>query len=129
MNQEQIALITKWENTKATLDKAKKEELALRKQIEKELFPNPKLGVNNLPLSEGWVLKLTAKETKSVDQAVLISVIERLPADVADKAIKVTYAINQKAMDFIDNDSIALLNTAVTTKPAPPTLTITETKR
>jgi len=129
MNQEQIDKLTLWEETQQKLTRLKAQELKLRKEIFADMFPNPKLGVNNIPLNADWILQGTAKESKSVDQAVLVTVINNLSATAADKAVKLTYGINYKAFEFIDDNDKALLMSAVTTKPATPTLKITKPKR
>ena len=129
MNKVQAAKLSEWEDTADELKILKSREMRLRKELFEELFPVPKLGVNNLTLNEEWILQGTAKETKKVDQEVMANIIDHLSVTAADKAIKITYSINYAAFDFIDDNDQALLLSAVTTKPAAPTLKISKPKR
>jgi hypothetical protein len=64
MNETRKRLLTvQWTVAKATLDRAKKREAALRAEIAAEFFPSPKLGVNRLDLDGQRDLKLTAKRS------------------------------------------------------------------
>jgi hypothetical protein len=56
-------LAVQWAVAKASLERAKKREAALRSEIANEFFPMPKKGVNRVGLDDGTDFKLTAKQT------------------------------------------------------------------
>lgn len=63
--------LNKWYKLHEELEDIKNQELMLRRKIFGAYFTNPKEGVNNVPLSEGWILKGEYKINRSVDVASL----------------------------------------------------------
>ena len=65
--------LNEWYKLHEQLSALKAKEALLRGKIFKGMFPNPVEGTNNVPLSEGWVLKGKHVINRSVDQAALTS--------------------------------------------------------
>lgn len=59
--------IIEWEDKKKKLAVLKVEEMALRMRIYKHFFKTPQEGTNDVPLSEGWLLKAQRKIDRKVD--------------------------------------------------------------
>lgn len=55
MTQDQVLL--KWKDLQEAVTKAKEAEMEMRKYIVKRAFPQPKEGMNNLDLGQGYILK------------------------------------------------------------------------
>ena len=76
--QDQLA---EWNEISTWLDKAKKREMELRVSIARHFFPTPVEGVNKTLLPDGSELKVTHKINRSLDIAVLDTVMNELPPD------------------------------------------------
>lgn len=59
MNEDALLLL--WQNKKDAIEKAKAEEMELRKYIVKREFPKPNEGMNNKDLGNGYTLKASVK--------------------------------------------------------------------
>ena len=59
MNEDQLLLL--WQDKKNAIERAKVEEMDLRKYIVKREFPKPTEGMNNKDLGNGYVLKAAIK--------------------------------------------------------------------
>lgn len=57
-------VLAEWEKAAADLEEAKPREMALRKQVMSLAFANPKIGTNDYPLNNGYVLKAQHKVTR-----------------------------------------------------------------
>ncbi len=121
--------LARWEEVSQQLADLKKEELTLRKELFTTFFPNPELGVNNLPLNADYVLKGTSKVSKTVDAAALDSIMPRLSDSAKDRVIKFKPSIDFKAFEYVDDFDKALIQECIVTKPATPTLAIVKPKR
>lgn len=58
---ERDRLLSVWEAAKDTLARAKESEMEARTAVTKFAFPTPKEGMNNLPLNNGYTLKMGHK--------------------------------------------------------------------
>lgn len=74
-----IEQIIEWDNCKKQLAEVKAREALLRSRIARILFPNPVEGSrNDLPLAQGWILKLTHVINRKLDEAAWKSGAESL---------------------------------------------------
>lgn len=62
-------LILNWENAKKTLESVKLTEMDLRKQVVAAMFPDPRVGVNNVDLGRGYTLKYTRSLEYGLDKS------------------------------------------------------------
>lgn len=72
------AELAEWYKVKTELNKLKQKEGLLRHRIFGKCFPNPKVGINNYDLSNGYVLKGKYEENTSVDEGAFGAIAEQM---------------------------------------------------
>lgn len=76
MTEDQRALVIGWFNSLEEAKKAKaivEAEQAMRKEVIKICFPNPKEGTNHFDLGDGYVLTLNYKIDRKLDDAAFLA--------------------------------------------------------
>ncbi len=114
------ARIMAWTKAKAELAKAKDREMDLRKSISKELFPAPTEGVNTHELGKGYKIKMTHKLNRTIDEASLSSVLERLPN--AEECVKYKPELAIKKFKALSDEDRLIFEECLVTKPGAPAL-------
>ncbi|MGE4486336.1 MAG: hypothetical protein AB7C95_00750 [Synergistaceae bacterium] len=114
------ARIMAWTKAKADLAKAKDREMNLRKSITTELFPSPVEGVNTHELGKGYKIKMTHKLNRTIDEAALASVLERLPQ--AEECVKMKPSLAIKKFKALKDEDRLIFEECLVTKPGSPTL-------
>ena len=108
------------------------EEAARKRRLQAEdvitgLVKNEKpAGAKSLECGN-WKVSVTNKVTHSLDQDVVREIIDDLPDE--QSAVKLKYELSMtglKSMMEYYPEAVAILNRAMTTKPAKPTIKITE---
>lgn len=124
--------IERWYQVSEQLGKLKIEELALRKEIFGEAFPNPTEGSkeNKMDLAAGWILQGDHKINRKVDEAVVAT----LQADdntraLIDRCFEWKPKLKLAAFKALDSDELNLLADAVTETPGTPSLKVVLPKR
>ena len=139
------AKLAEHENAKTQLEYWKKIEGELRQEIFRNVFANPKEGVNNFVIGNGMTLKAkhtinyTLKETKEgAETSAILDQIEKLGNEgsfLAERLVswKPDLSLKEyKELDPANNDTHkqikALVDTVLTTKPGMPTLEVVPTR-
>lgn len=122
-------VVAEWHKVAAKLKKLKKLEAALRKEVVAN-FVAPALGVNRQDLGDGYSLKLTHKETISVDNGML----QALTLDMEEAGIPIDMLIDRKptlvksVYNKLSEDNLYLFDQVLIVKDAAPSLEIVENK-
>lgn len=119
-------LLLSWKKAQEAAREAIAAEMALRQVIYKASFEDPKEGTNHKPLANGWSLNGVRKVNRTVDKAVLPSVVERLK----EKKIPIELVIAYKPSLINDGyknlqpEIKAIVDEAITAKEGAPSLEI-----
>lgn len=123
--------IERWYVVAEQLAKAKEEEMTLRKKIAKTYFPDPVEGVNDVPMSDGWVMKMTYKiDRKIISEKFALLQDEFKTAKLPLKDLvrfKPDLAVGEYKK--LTEEQRKLFDKAMEIKPGAPTLEITKPKR
>lgn len=115
-----------WYQVSEQLREIKKQELALRKQVVEEYFPELEEGANVCEIEGDATLTATLPYNYSVDQDTLDEGLEHVPATKRDKLItwkpSMSLAVYRKLTKKARN---AFTAECVTVKPGTPSLKIT----
>lgn len=109
-------------------------EQELRKEVAALFFLEPKEGVNNFDLDAGYKLKLTHKIDRKLDEAALDAVKAKLREEFQvnpDALVVMKPSLDTKAykgLCLTNPDAAKVFDTALTIKPASPTLEIVAPK-
>lgn len=128
MTPEQLTVILAWQSAQTELKVAKEAEMALRKRIAEMCFPIPHEGANRIAISDKESLTLTHKFTRSIDEAVLASTLERLPNGFGDSLIRTKPTLILKAYKALPEHQRRIFDDCIVTKPSAPTITIAASK-
>lgn len=112
--------IMDWTSVQAQLAHLKAREMEMRKDIAAELFPDPDEGTNTYELGKGYKLKLKHTLRRTIDEAVLPSVLERLPH--AEACIKNKPELVIKQYKKLQGDDLLIFEECLITKPGSPSL-------
>jgi hypothetical protein len=126
-----------WDEIQEEAAKYKDTEMMARKAIFKKAFPTYKLGVNNYPLFNGWILKGTGKLNYRIDKEMFPQVSEGLASmDLAiDDYLKVAYSLAEGPYNKIVKDESlnktvgTVLRQMITSSEGAPTLEIIKPRR
>lgn len=130
---ERMRLLQNWNTAVAQVAAVKPlitQEQELRKAVMAEFFPEPKEGVNNLDMGQGWTLKGTYKVDRKVDEAVLPAVQEQLRelGVNADTLVKYEPKLATAAYRALSEQARLVFDTALTIKPGSPTVELVPPK-
>ena len=124
--------VERWYQVSEQLGKLKVEELALRKEIFAEAFPNPVEGSkeNKLPLAAGWILQGDHKINRKVDEAVVATLqAGDNTRGLVDTCFEWKPKLKLAAFKALDGEDLNLLADAVTETPGTPSLKVVLPKR
>jgi hypothetical protein len=120
-----------WYSLQAELERVKTAELVLRNKIFKYYFKNPKVGVNNHDLTQGWVLKGEYKLNYKVD----IPLFTTLKAGFAEAGLPVDDLVKYKpemsvtAYKALTEEQRRAFDQVLEIKPGTPALSIVLPKK
>lgn len=125
--EESAALISKWQKQVKALDKAKKMEEELRKEVlalAKQLEPNlPDEGTSKIAL-DGKTLKVVTKLNRRIDEATLSDVRNKLPPDVFNAVFRFKPDLVTSGYRTLDDIQRKIVDSTLIIKPATPTITL-----
>lgn len=143
MNEDQLLML--WQDKKAAIERAKEEEMELRKYIVKREFPKPNEGMNNKDLGNGYTLKANVKYNYNLaDNDTVEMVLHKISnmgnqgSAIADRLVswKPSFLLTEyrqlqedkeKGSKFA-SDCLDAINEMLTITEAAPTLEIREPK-
>lgn len=119
--------LTRWHNLQKQLEPYKKlqeQEMALRKEIIAEMFPNALEGTNVLQLGNGWRLRATIKLDRKVEVEKLAATKEELIKRGVnpDRLLRYKPELVVKEYRTLTEEQQKVMDYAITTKPASPQL-------
>jgi hypothetical protein len=126
-----------WDQLQEELGRIKDLEMLARKAIFKKAWPSYKIGVNNYPLMNGWMLKGTGKINYRLDKDMFPQVRTGLASMglSLDDYIRVAYSLaegpyNKIVADESQNKTAgAVLRQMITSSEGAPTLEIVKPRR
>lgn len=126
-----IKKVERWFEIDKQLSVLKAEEIALRKEIFTEAFPNPVEGSKNkMPLAAGWILQGDHKINRKVDEAVVRTLATGdNTAPLIDRCFNFKPSLILKEFKALEGDDLNLLADAVTETPGTPSLKVVLPKR
>ena len=119
--------VEEWKEAKAELDRFKRLEMKLRKELFAEVFPTPKEGTNKTELA-GFAFKGVHKLNYTLEEALVPNVrsaLQKLNVN-PDTIFKVKVNLIKKGFENLTGQAKEILEEAVTVKAGSPTLTIVE---
>lgn len=124
MNKDTLVRLGEWAAVTDQLASLKAYESALRKEIFTALFPTPCEGTNTVALPEGWRAKGTYVLNRTLDEAALPAVLEKLRSMQAPVDLLVTYPPKLSVSTYrkLDAKAQRILEQAMETKPGMPGL-------
>lgn len=131
LSQDQLNKITEWTQKSASLKEVKPAEMSLRKEVFGFAFPDPKKGVNKLPLYNGYILKATYKIEKYLDKAALPAILKAMEEKregSTEGLIRYKPELDAKAYGALDDEMKKIFDECITEKPASPALEMVEPK-
>lgn len=133
LTQEQIDVLTEWQNTVAQVVAFKptvEKEMTLRKKAMELFFPAAKEGVNSLALPGDWTLKGTAKMDRKIDEAALPAVKEKMIEMEfnPDLLIRNEPVLNTKIYKTLSDELRKVFDHAIIMKPSSPSLELVPPK-
>jgi hypothetical protein len=123
--------INEWFAVAARLAADKVREMELRKKIFGFFFQAPEEGVNNVPMSEGWVMKGTYKIDRKPKEELLATHAEELAAAnlPLKDLIKLTPSLSVTAYKKLTDEQRKVFDKVLEIKPGAPSLEITKPKK
>jgi hypothetical protein len=124
-----MEVVAEWHKVAAKLKKLKKLEATLRKEVVAN-FVKPVLGVNRQDLGDGYSLKLTHKETITIDNGML----QAMTLDMEEAGIPIDMLIDRKptlvksVYNKLSEDNLYLFDQILIVKAAAPSIEIVENK-
>lgn len=126
-----------WSQLEVEASKLKNLEMMARKAVFKKAWPSYRIGVNNYPLMNGWLLKGTGKINYTVDKEMFPQVSEGLASMgmAIDDYLRVSYnlaegAYNKIVADEQQNQTVGtVLRQMITSSEGAPTLEIVKPRR
>ena len=118
------AILKDWSEMVAWLSKAKEDEMVLRKQLIEHFFPDPTEGTNKVEY-ENHIFVFNNQYKRDIDQAVLDSVLEKLPEGTEDKCIKYKPSLIKKGYDALPAHLKKKFDQALIVKPGSLNLKVT----
>jgi len=122
-------LIRQWNEAAQHLTHYKDLEMKLRKQVFAHAFQGAQEGVNEVDLENEWTLKATVPYTRTLDQAKVPDVLKALKkAKAPETLIKTKYELGIADYRKLDDDTRAIVDAILTTKPGTPALELHQPK-
>lgn len=118
--------LTAWYQMQDQLKKLRAAEMLLRKKIFAAYFPEPKEGVNSVPLAAGWVMKGDYKIDRSIDEGAL-GAMRPLFAEhkiSVDSLVKYKPELVTRNYRTLTEEQRQLFDRALVVKPGSPSLEI-----
>jgi hypothetical protein len=109
--------LEEWYKLSKKLKDVRAKELALRKEVFASFFPVPVEGTNKVDLADGYTLKATYTIIRSVDEAALSAVLEKLGEGSRDRLIKVKVELNLRAYRKLSSPHQNIMDDALVIKP------------
>jgi len=114
-----------WQEASTEANAAVQRERQLRQLAFQLSVPNPKEGVNNLDLGNGWLLKANHNLNYTVQSgALLTATLEALPKELAERLVKFQPKLSISTFKSLADDQARLFAPLVTIKPGLPSLQI-----
>ena len=137
--QEQSNLIARWQEAKKTAAEWSKLELELRKEIDQKLFdPEMPAGTSNLPMADGYRLKLTRKTNYNINTKKFDAISHELDEAIRERITSIKYNLQMKEYNLLiekadsgDQHAMAQLEKleqAITSSKATPTVELVAPK-
>jgi len=124
--------LTEWHGIISKLDVLKSRELELRKELFAAAFPTPTEGSkeNKMPLSNGWILQGDHKINRTVDQAVVTTLMsDPETRDIVQPVFPAKYSLSAAKWKTLSDNELKMVADAVVEKPGTPMLKIVLPKR
>lgn len=121
---EALVLLDNWQQAKDYLTTIKVEEMELRTILVDFFFDDQTEGTKTKDLPQDWKLKAAFKYNRTIDIAVLKSVLEELPEGTEDKIINYKPELKLKNYKNMTEEDKNTFDAALTTKPGSPALTL-----
>lgn len=139
---ERTRLLTEWEASKLTLEKAKEDEMKLRKQVVDFAFdPTKKSGTERIDLGNGWQAKAVKKinygwikDGDKVDKHKIDDVLDLIEKNVesgsliAERLVKWTPELSLTEYKLLPAAAKSLIDSVIVTSEGSPTLEIVAPK-
>jgi pyruvate/2-oxoglutarate dehydrogenase complex dihydrolipoamide acyltransferase (E2) component len=130
MTEEQVHALNVWHEAKKAAEAVKptiEAERVARKAVADAFFPQPKEGINNAALENGWKLKFVYKIDRKVDEAAFPAVRQALMehgvnADVLVRTQLLLSMEQYRELHEARPEAAKIFDTIVTAKPGSPTL-------
>ncbi len=119
--------LAEWQVLTRLASELKGREMDLRKDLFDGAFPSPKEGANKHTLPDGRIIKGTHKMSRSVDQAVVVSVQRKLREELGtktDELFPIKFSLAKKVYDTLTAAQKIIAQDAFTEKPSAPALEI-----
>lgn len=115
-----------WYNIHDQLAALKAKEILLRNKIAKAYFPQPKEGTNNYPLPDDYVLKMTYKMNREVNEGVLTQMVGKFAEAKINVAavVKAKPELKKSAYNELTEEQQKLFDNCLIIKPGTPELSI-----
>lgn len=124
------AKIEEWYRLNVALKDLKQQELALRKEVFGEFFPEPKEGTNTVHLRDGWVLKGTHKLTRKIQEALIADVAEETGmTTVIKNCIVYKPSLNKTEYSKLSDRQRKMFDNCLEIKPATPSMDVVLPKK
>lgn len=117
-------LLERWRVAAVNLVGAKVEESDLRTEVFTTLFKDPVEGVNRVDIANGWRLKADYKYYRTVDEAALPAILERLPEGASDRIFKYKPELRVRDYKALPDEVRHIVEEALVIKPGSPALAI-----
>ncbi len=119
--------LAEWQVLTRLASELKNREMDLRKDLFAGAFPSPAEGSNKHTLPDGRIVKGTHKVSRSVDQAVVVSVQRKLREELGtktDELFPTKFSLAKKVYDTLTDAQKVIAQDAFTEKPSAPALEI-----
>lgn len=126
---ELLALLQEWKQAADYVEEVKpylEHERELRKRVAEAFVPALTEGANNVPLKNGYMLKVTHKVTRKVDEALLQNSLEELHALGVNPMAMIDWkpSLRTKFYRMLTPDQTEAFDEILTTSPATPAVEI-----
>lgn len=105
--------------------------MTLRKKIFATYFPNPKEGTNDVPLSDGYVLKAQHKIDRKIDEPAMVALAEEFEAAKILVKDLVKFKPELKIAEYrkLGEEQRKVFEKALIIKPGAPQMEVVKPKR
>ncbi len=126
-----IKKLAAWHDLKARAAELGAQEVALRKELFGEAFPQPEEGskYNKLDLPDGYMLQGDYKINRKIDEAALGEVQKQMDQVMFNRAICFKPKLNKAGFKDIPEDQRTILSAAIIATPGTPSLEVVQKKK